>query len=85
MRGNVINVENNLDICAQVLPRRFDETSTIQVKLMRRMRYKTPYMHEIIRPFKVYKAAQYLVKTPLYIAEDIVLSDDWKNAAEGET
>ena len=26
--GNVINVENDLDICAQVLPCRFDEISS---------------------------------------------------------
>jgi hypothetical protein len=38
LRENVVNVENDLDICAQVLPRKFDETSTVQVQLMRRMK-----------------------------------------------
>ena len=32
LRGNVVNVENNLDICAKELPRAFDYTATIQVK-----------------------------------------------------
>jgi len=40
LRGNVVNVENNLNICAKVLPRAFDDTATIQVKLMRKMNYK---------------------------------------------
>lgn len=83
LRGNIVNVENNLDICAQVLPRKFDETSTIQVQLMRRMRYRSPYIHETIRPFHVFRAAHYLMQTPLYVEEDVVLCDDWEHAAEG--
>jgi len=51
LRGNVVNVENDLDICASVLPRSFDQTSTVQVKLMRKMDHKTPYMYETIRPY----------------------------------
>lgn len=81
--GNVVNVENDLDICAQVLPRKFDETSTIQVQLMRRMKYKSPYMHETIRPQKVFEAAQYLVHTDLYKAENVELCDDWHRSLNG--
>jgi hypothetical protein len=66
LRGNVVNMENDLDICAQVLPGKFDETSTVQVQLMRRMRYQTPYMYETIKPLKVYKAAKYLMSSELY-------------------
>lgn len=77
LKGNIVNVENNLDICAQVLPRRFDETSIVQVKLMRRMRYKVPYMYETIRPQVVQNAAKYLVETELYASENILFSDDW--------
>ena len=61
LRGNVVNIENDLDICAKVLPRKFDETSTVQVQLMRRMTYKSPYMYETIRPKKVYDAAIFLL------------------------
>jgi len=77
LRGNVVNVENDLDVCAQVLPRKFDETSTVQVKLMRRMRYRSPYMYETIRPLKVYNAAKYLISSELFISQNIALSDEW--------
>jgi len=83
LKGNVVNVENDLDICAKVLPRRFDETSTVQVKLMRRMKYKIPYMHEIVRPQPVYRAAKYLLNTPLYKNENIILSEDWNKYEDG--
>lgn len=84
LRGAVVNVENDLDICAEVLPRRFNETSTVHVQLMRRMQYKRPYMHEIIRPAKVHQAAQYLVATDLYEEHNIALSDEWSRHQAGE-
>jgi hypothetical protein len=84
LRGNVVNVENNLDVVASVLPRQFDDTDTIQVKLMRRMQYHIPYMYETIRPMKVYNAAKYLVTQELYMDENVVLSDDWARFDEGK-
>jgi len=78
LKGNVVNVENDLDICAQVLPRKFDETSTVQVKLMRRMRYTVPYIYETIHPLKVHEAAKYLIGTDLYASENVILSEDWR-------
>ena len=84
LKGNVVNVENDLDICAEVLPRQFDEMSTVQVKLMRRMMYRAPYMYETIRPAKVYKAAKYLVTTELYQEEGVELSEDWSGYTEGK-
>ena len=83
LRGNVVNVENDLDKCASVLPRTFNEMSTIQVKLMRKMNYKKPYMFQTVRPFKVLKAAQYLVQQEGYIEEGIFLSCDWEGYDEG--
>lgn len=83
LRGAVVNVENDLDICAEVLPRRFKDTSTVHVQLKRRMRYRRPYMYEIIRPAKVYEAAQYLVKTELYDQHNIALSDEWSRYKSG--
>jgi hypothetical protein len=84
LRGNVVNVENDLDISAQILLRRFHETSTVQVQLMRRMRYRAPYMYETIRPKKVYDAAQCLIQSDLYKDEGIALSEDWSRCAEGK-
>jgi hypothetical protein len=83
LRGNVVNVENDLDICVQVLPRQFDETSTVQVQLMRRMRYKSPYMYETIRPLAVYNAAKCLMESELYKSENVILSEDWQSAGKG--
>src|SRR5439155_18649926 len=83
LRGNVVNVPNDLDVCSRVLPRNMDDTATVQVKLMRRMMYKHHYMHESIRPNVVYEAAKYLCKSELYKDEGIVLSDEWKRQYSG--
>lgn len=81
LKGNVINVENDLDVCAQVLPRSFDDSSTVHVQLMRRLNYRTPYMYEVIRPAKVFKAAMYLKRSDLY--QDVIFSDDWEGYRDG--
>jgi hypothetical protein len=83
LRGNVVNVENDLDKCAKILPRRFNDTSTVQVQLKRRMIYTQPYMYETIRPLKVYQAAKYLLDSELYKKECPILSNEWSNYAEG--
>ncbi len=78
-------MENDLDVCTSVIPRTFDNTSTVQVELMRRLRDRTPYMYEIIRPAKVYAAAKYLLDTEGYKQEEVTLNRTWENAEEGET
>jgi hypothetical protein len=77
LKGNVVNIMNDLDICAKALPRQISDTGTIQVMLMRKMVYRSPYMFETIRPKAVYEAAQYLATTELYRKEGIILSTDW--------
>lgn len=84
LRGNIVNVENNLDICAKILPRKFDESSIVHVQLMRRMNYKHPYMYETVRPSKVYEAAKYLIETDLYKSENVILSEDWSFYSNGK-
>jgi len=83
-RGNIVNVENDFNICAKVLPRSFDESSTVQVQLMRRMKYQSPYMYKTIRPLKVYQAAKYFQGTDLYLSENVSLSDEWSRHQEGK-
>ncbi|OXA39864.1 hypothetical protein Fcan01_25227 [Folsomia candida] len=85
IRGGVVNVPNDMDIVAKVIPRRFDETSTVQVQLKRRMTYKHPYMFQTIRPYKVFHAANYLVRTELYKKEKVFLSSDWANSVSTDT
>ena len=77
VRGNVVNVENDLNTCMKCLPRRFDDASVVQVKLMRRMHYNKPYIHEKISPAKVVKAMRYLLKTPLYVEDGVSWNDEW--------
>jgi len=77
IRGNVVNVQIDIMMCTQVIPRPFNQTGTVHIKLMRRMSYSKPYMEERIRPYHVYQAAKYLIKTELYKKEDVRLCEDW--------
>jgi len=77
LRGNVVNIENDVLLCTESIPRAFDQTATVHVQLMRRMRDKTPYMEERIRPYRVYKAAKHLIDTELYRQEDVRVCEKW--------
>lgn len=77
LRGNVVNIINPVNETASILPRQFDDASVVQVMLMRKMEYKTPYLFETIRPKKVYDAARYLANSDLYKQDGITLSDNW--------
>lgn len=81
---DIVNIENDLDVCAQVLPREFSEAGVVQCMLKRYRNQKIPYMHERIRPQKVWEAMQYLVGTELYRDHHIQLSDAWKRYLNGE-
>lgn len=85
LRGNVINVENDLNICATVLPRNMTETSTVQVQLMRRLQYRRPHWHEVIRPYNVRKAMEYLATTEAYKEKQVTLSPLWNESRPEET
>jgi PIF1-like helicase/Helitron helicase-like domain at N-terminus/UvrD-like helicase C-terminal domain len=77
LKGSVVNVMVNVDSSVSILPRSFDETHTVQLKLKRMMRHTSDYMYEVIRPQKVYLAAKYLVAQELYRNEEVTLSVDW--------
>lgn len=56
------------------LPRRLEDSGTIPVKLKRRLRYKSLYLYENIRPNACLEAVQYLLQKPLfreYVAKGI--------------
>ena len=61
----------------QFLPRDINDSETIQLKLMRKMDYKNPYMHEKISPIAIRKAIDYLLKQPLFREKQINLSVSW--------
>lgn len=84
LKGSIVNVENNLDKIAKAIPRTMDDTSTVQVKFMRRQIYRRPVYHANIRPYVVRNAAKALVETPLFKKHNIVLSQEWENSEPGK-
>ncbi|KAL9974360.1 hypothetical protein ACROYT_G011384 [Oculina patagonica] len=65
------------------LPRLFDDSFTVPVKLKRRLAYKHYYRFEVERPKKVLDAARYLVnKSELFKNEGIEVSDSWIDTVE---
>ena len=77
IKGNIVNVPIDLEQSVNILPREFDRTSTIQLAFKRRLQYKGSYIKEWVRPHAVYRAAEYLVKQPLYQEEGIGVSLDF--------
>ena len=77
IRGNIVNVPIDIEQSVNILPREFDRTSTIQLAFKRRLQYRGSYIKEWIRPHAVYRAAEYLVKQPLYQEEGIGVSLDF--------
>jgi len=84
IRGNVVNVENDILMCTQSIPRPADKTGTIHIKLQRKMSYTRPYMEERVRKYAVFRAAKYLVGTELYKKEDVQLCEEWQNTSIGK-
>lgn len=66
LHGNCVNVPIDVDTSVSILPRTVDKIQTIHLQLMRRMTDKSPYASEIIRPYKVFEAAQFWINQPLY-------------------
>ncbi len=83
LKGNVVNVENDLDTCVNILPRKFNEASVVQLKLMRRMSYTGHYIYDKVSPFKVMNALRYLMETPLYLKSNVIMSENWNNFTSG--
>ena len=79
IKGNVVNVPISVDTSVNILPRKFDDTHTIQLKLKRKMCYQSHYLYETIRPAVCYNAIMYLINTPLYKRENILFSENWLN------
>ena len=79
IKGSCVNVPTNRNCFTDILPRQFEETETIQLKLMRKMNYNNPYMYDTVSPAKCLKALDYLQNTELFKEADIKLvsSFDW--------
>ena len=86
IKGSCVNVPSNRDCFQNILPRRFEESQTIQLKLMRKMNYNKPYMYDTVSPAKCLNALKYLEKKPLFIEANI-RSDptfDWQTRINTE-
>lgn len=66
IKGNVVNVPSDNISTVRSLPRRTDDTNTIPLKLKRRLRYRSHYMYENIRPTKCVDAVNYLLTKDLF-------------------
>lgn len=79
LKGNIVNVENDLDVCAKAIPRRFHEMATIQIKFSRRLTDQAPVWYEVVRPAVVEKAKAVLMGTELYVENKIESRCDFTN------
>ena len=66
IKGNVVNVPSDNVQTVTTLPRRLSESGTIPVKLKRRLRYKSHYMYENVRPEQCLEAVKYLLQKKLF-------------------
>ena len=66
IRGNIVNVPADNVSIVKSLPRHIPDSQTIPVKLKKRLRYKSHYMYENIRPQKCIQATKYLLQKPLF-------------------
>uniref|UniRef100_A0A8D9E244 ATP-dependent DNA helicase n=1 Tax=Cacopsylla melanoneura TaxID=428564 RepID=A0A8D9E244_9HEMI len=82
LKGSVVNIPVEIDTMTKILPRKFDNMSTIQIKLKRHVDHRSDYMAETIRPAVVCEALKHLVTTPLYEKLGITLDASFLNAYE---
>ena len=80
IKGSVINIIPGTEKMLHVLPRKFNETNIIQLKLKRHMSHKTDYMFETFSVQKLMKALALLINTPLY--QDYKIQINEKNFEE---
>ena len=78
IKGGVVNVPVDVPVMFTSIPIRPEQTGTIHLKLKRQMALQSHYQYERIRPSAVFEAGQLLVKTPLFVSENITLNNDWQ-------
>ncbi|PIA12676.1 hypothetical protein COEREDRAFT_51323 [Coemansia reversa NRRL 1564] len=73
--GAIVNVPVEIDTTVSMLPRQLNDSNMYQVELACRSRIGRPYLASIIDHSKIMVATRYLVRTPLYQAHGITLSE----------
>ena len=77
IKSGIVNVPIDVSTAVNAIPRSVDDTYVIEVSLMRKMSFKTPYIRERVRPTDVWAAAEYLCETPLYKHLGIKLNQEF--------
>ena len=80
IKGNVVNVPIDLPTTVQSLPRRLEDCHTIQIKFKRMVSHKTDYIHERIRPSRVWNAMKYLCEQSLFKEHKIEVNLEWMDS-----
>lgn len=83
VKGNIVNLVNDLDVCAKAIPRRIDEMATVQLRFKRRMRDERHVSFEVIRPAVVERAKQFHLQQELYVDNNIEGRDDFVEYDDG--
>ena len=76
IHGPAVNVPAKLDFICTQFPRLPSETQLVPMKLKRRLKYKSYYMYDYVRPEKVLAALRWLKANNKHYAE-IAINDKW--------
>lgn len=77
LKGSVVNIMIEVNTVLDILPRKFNEMNTIQIKLKRHITHKSDYMFETIRPGVICEALNHLINTPLYKKHEIKIDENF--------
>ena len=84
LTGSIINVHVQLDVVQKALPQYINNTITIVVALIIRLRYKNAYQTGKVRVHVVKKALKELCSRALYKVENICINANWNNVLAEE-
>jgi PIF1-like helicase/Helitron helicase-like domain at N-terminus/OTU-like cysteine protease/Helicase len=84
-KGSVVHIECEIKEMTNVLPRKFDKLSVVQIQLKRHLEHRTNYMHETIRPAIICEALTYLKDTPLYVKNKIEVDESFFKCYDNST
>ncbi|XP_050528041.1 uncharacterized protein LOC126898135 [Daktulosphaira vitifoliae] len=77
--GQIINVPVKVDTMVKQLPRNLEDDHCFYVHLKKKLIHKSSYVHGLVSKKNIKEWLSYLVKTPLYIHENITISEAFLN------
>lgn len=75
--GSVVHIPVDIESMLSILPRQFDDLNVIHVTLKRKQEHKSSYLEETISPSRIMSALKYLVETPLYKQNSIIINENF--------